>query len=206
MPGIGVGFVPDALNRAVLDEVVAVTGEEAFGCVRRLAREGGILASVSSGAALHAAPRSQPAKTPPGRRSSCSSPTRRSATSARRSLSDKVNLMVNLPPQLDATFAALADATRRSIVTRVAERERSISELAEPLSMSLPAVSKHVHVLKRAGLVSLEKRGRTTYCRLATDPLVDATDWIAEQRSFWLRQLQSLDRHLREQGERDGDD
>jgi DNA-binding transcriptional ArsR family regulator len=114
--------------------------------------------------------------------------------------------MVNLSPDLDATFAALADPTRRSIITRVAERERSISELAAPLAMSLPAVSKHVHVLERARLVSLEKRGRTTYCRLATDPLEDATAWIARQRSFWLGQLQSLDRHLRSEGTSDGDD
>lgn len=98
--------------------------------------------------------------------------------------------------QLDQTFAALSDATRRAIVARLAEGEASLSALADPFDMSLTAVSKHVRVLSDAGLVAVEKRGRTRHCRLQAAPMKDAAEWLAFYRRFWEDQFDALARHL----------
>ena len=94
---------------------------------------------------------------------------------------------------LDSTFAALSDATRREILARLARRgETSVSELAAPYNMSLPAVSKHLRVLDRAGLVAKHKDGRVHRCRLRAEPMKDAAAWIEHYRQFWETQLDSL--------------
>ena len=97
---------------------------------------------------------------------------------------------------LDTVFAALADPTRRAILARLAHGESSVSELAEPFSMSLPAVGKHLHVLEQAGLVKTEKEGRIRYCRFEPKPLREATAWLEHYRSFWEARLKALELHL----------
>jgi DNA-binding transcriptional ArsR family regulator len=98
---------------------------------------------------------------------------------------------------LDSTFAALSDATRRGILARLARRgETSVSDLAAPYKMSLPAVSKHLRVLEHAGLVSRQKDGRVHRCRLRAEPMKDAAAWIEHYRQFWEAQLDSLARYL----------
>ena len=97
---------------------------------------------------------------------------------------------------LDRTFQALADPTRRGILARLALGEVTVGELAEPLAISLPAVSKHVSVLERARLVSRRRQGRQTWCRLEPEALRRATDWLDHYRRFWGRQLDSLADYL----------
>lgn len=97
---------------------------------------------------------------------------------------------------LDRTFAALSDATRRAIVARLAHGEAPLSDLAEPFDMSLTAVSKHVRVLSDAGLVSVDKRGRTRYCRLEAEPMRYAAAWLDDYRAFWEGQFESLAKYL----------
>jgi DNA-binding transcriptional ArsR family regulator len=100
--------------------------------------------------------------------------------------------------QLSTTFAALADPTRRAILARLAQGETSVTELAQPFQMSLPAVSKHLKVLERAGLI---KRGRTAQwrpCRLEAEPLKQTAAWIEQYRRFWEESFDRLDDHLRE--------
>lgn len=103
-----------------------------------------------------------------------------------------------LMDRLSGTFAALADPTRRAILARLADGEATVTELAAPFSVSLPAISKHLKVLERAGLIA---RGRTAQwrpCRLAVAPLKDATDWLSEYRQFWEGGFDRLDDHLRD--------
>jgi DNA-binding transcriptional ArsR family regulator len=88
-------------------------------------------------------------------------------------------------PRLDAAFGALSDATRRSILAQLARGDRSISELASNFDMTLPAVSKHVRVLERAGLAVVRQEGRVRRCRLVAAPLRDAAAWIDGYRRFW---------------------
>jgi DNA-binding transcriptional ArsR family regulator len=97
---------------------------------------------------------------------------------------------------LDRTFAALADPIRREILTRLAGGEASISEIARPFSISLPAVMKHLSYLERAGLVSGEKKGRVHKFQLVAAPMQDAAEWIAAYKRFWGKQLESLARYL----------
>lgn len=106
--------------------------------------------------------------------------------------------MVNhLPATLDSTFAAISDATRRGILARLARQgETSVSELAAPYKMSLPAVSKHLRVLEHAGLVARQKDGRVHRCRLQAEPMKEAAAWIEHYRQFWEAQLDSLARYL----------
>jgi DNA-binding transcriptional ArsR family regulator len=104
--------------------------------------------------------------------------------------------MVKYSSQLDSTFGALADPTRRAILATLMLGEASITKLAEPYRMSLPAVLKHVRVLEQAGLVSQKKTGRTRYCQLAAQPLKEAQQWIAQYRQFWEGTLDSLQRFL----------
>lgn len=97
---------------------------------------------------------------------------------------------------LDSTFAALADPTRRAILRRLASGEQTVSALAEPFGMSLPAVVKHLRVLKDAGLVEQRREGRTRPCRLRAEPLRDAAEWVAAYGAFWSRRLDGLAEYL----------
>lgn len=100
--------------------------------------------------------------------------------------------------QLSATFAALADPTRRAILARLASGERSVTELAKPFEMSLPAVSKHLKVLEHAGLVSRGREAQWRPCRLDAAPLRDAADWVGRYRHLWEESFDRLDDYLRE--------
>src|SRR5271156_6737210 len=100
--------------------------------------------------------------------------------------------------RLDATFSALADPTRRAILARLASGETSVSELAEPFAMSLPAISKHLKVLQRAGLIERGREAQWRPCRLAAAPLKDASDWLEHYRRFWEESLDRLEEYLRE--------
>ena len=106
--------------------------------------------------------------------------------------------MVNNLRALDSTFAALSDATRRGILARLAEGDTSVSELAQPYDMSLPAVSKHLRVLESAGLVTRRKHGRVQRCQLIAEPMKSAAGWIEHYRRFWEGQFDSLARFLDE--------
>jgi DNA-binding transcriptional ArsR family regulator len=97
------------------------------------------------------------------------------------------------PDLLDATFAALADPTRRSILARLASGEASVSELAEPFAMSQPAISKHLKVLERAGLISRGRDAQKRPSRLEAQPLAAATAWLEEYRRFWEGSFERLD-------------
>ena len=102
---------------------------------------------------------------------------------------------------LDTTFAALGDETRRAILARLTQGETRLSDLAEPFEMSQTAVSKHVRVLSNAGLVQVEKRGRTRHCRLNAGAMREASAWLDHYRSFWTQQFGNLARHLEGQEE-----
>jgi len=97
---------------------------------------------------------------------------------------------------LSSTFAALADPTRRAILSRLTVGETSVSELAEPFAMSMPAVSKHLKVLERAGLIARSREAQWRPCRLNAMPLKEASSWIAEYRRFWTSYMSALERHL----------
>src|SRR5882757_9753109 len=97
------------------------------------------------------------------------------------------------PRHLDATFAALADPTRRAILARLASGEASVTELAEPFAMSQPAISKHLKVLERAGLISHGVDAQRRPRRLEAKPLAEATEWLENYRQFWERSFQRLD-------------
>jgi len=100
--------------------------------------------------------------------------------------------------KLDTTFSALSDPTRRSILHRLAKGERSVTELAEPFDVSLPAISKHLRVLEEAGLLVQEKEGRIRRCQLSAAPLKDAARWIERYRRFWEESFDRLDKYLRD--------
>ena len=108
--------------------------------------------------------------------------------------------------RLSATFAALADPTRRAILTRLTSGEASVSELAEPFEMSLPAVSKHLKVLERAGLITRGRAAQWRPCRLEAAPLKDAADWLEEYRRFWEESFDRLEEYLRELQEKEKTD
>ena len=93
---------------------------------------------------------------------------------------------------LDRVFSALSDRTRRALVHKLAERECSVTELAAPFAISLAAVSKHLAVLERAGLVRRRRDGRTHYCSLRPEALTDALDWISIYQQFWVQRFDSL--------------
>ena len=99
---------------------------------------------------------------------------------------------------LSATLAALADPTRRAILARLALGETSVTELAKPFEMSLPAVSKHLKVLERAGLIARGREAQWRPCRLEAGPLKEASDWIEHYRRFWEQSLDRLEAYLRE--------
>jgi len=101
--------------------------------------------------------------------------------------------MVYYSTALDRTFAALADPTRRAMLARLAQRDEvSISELAKPFTMSLPAVMKHLDVLSDAGLVKREKTGRIVACRLRAEPMRDANEWLERYQKFWNERIDRL--------------
>jgi DNA-binding transcriptional ArsR family regulator len=102
------------------------------------------------------------------------------------------------PERLDATFSALADPTRRAILARLASGETSVSELAEPFAMSMPAISKHLKVLQRAGLIERSREAQWRPCRLAPAPLKDASEWLERYRRFWEESFDRLEDYLRE--------
>jgi DNA-binding transcriptional ArsR family regulator len=102
------------------------------------------------------------------------------------------------PERLDATFAALADPTRRAILARLASGEASVMELAEPFAMSQPAISKHLKVLERAGLISRGRDAQRRPRRLEAKPLAEATAWLESYRQFWEGSSQRLDALLDE--------
>jgi DNA-binding transcriptional ArsR family regulator len=102
------------------------------------------------------------------------------------------------PERLDATFAALADPTRRAILARLASGEASVAELAAPFAMSQPAISKHLKVLERAGLISHAREAQRRPRRLEAAPLAEATEWLEGYRRFWEASFQQLDTLLDE--------
>ena len=102
------------------------------------------------------------------------------------------------PDHLSTTFAALADPTRRAILARLGSGEASVTELAEPFEMSLPAVSKHLKVLARAGLITRSREAQWRPCRLEAGPLKDAADWLEHYRRFWEQSFARLDEYLAE--------
>src|SRR6266498_2023791 len=108
--------------------------------------------------------------------------------------------------QLSLTFAALADPTRRAILARLAEGEATVNELAEPFDVTLPAISKHLKVLERAGLISRGREAQWRPCRLEADALREASEWVDRYRTFWDSSFDKLDAHLKRvmTGTRDG--
>src|SRR5437870_6645314 len=103
-----------------------------------------------------------------------------------------------MPDPLSTTFSALADPTRRAILARLASGEATVTELAEPFAMSLPAVSKHLKVLQRAGLIARGREAQWRPCRLEAAPLKDIADWVEHYRRFWDESLDQLDEYLKE--------
>jgi len=102
---------------------------------------------------------------------------------------------------LDRTFSALSDPTRRDILERLSAGPASISQLAEPIGISLPGVMKHIHILEEAKLVTTEKRGRTRECRIAPGDMGEVADWIEHYRDMWERRLDRLEAYLDQQKE-----
>jgi DNA-binding transcriptional ArsR family regulator len=118
-----------------------------------------------------------------------------------RSIVGILKNMLNHRPTLDLMFQALADPTRRVIVERLSLGPASVSELAKPLSMSLPAVVQHLHVLEASGLVRSEKVGRVRTCRIEPAALQSVERWIADRRKTWERRLDRLGEHLDPRGD-----
>lgn len=104
--------------------------------------------------------------------------------------------MVTNHRRLDLVFSALGDQTRRAILERLAHGETTVGKLAEPFDISRPAISKHLRVLERAGLVQRTRDGRISRCELDAGPMKDAAEWVEEYRRFWEDQLDSLARYL----------
>lgn len=104
--------------------------------------------------------------------------------------------------RLDNTFAALADPTRRAIMNRLAKGSAPVSELAEPFSMSLPAIHKHLGILEEAGLITSEKNGRVRTCRIQADTMRDAAVWLEKYSRFWNSKLDAFEEFLDEKKKR----
>lgn len=100
--------------------------------------------------------------------------------------------------RLDATFSALSNPTRRAILARLSKGDISVTELAHPFKVSLPAISKHLRVLERAGLLEQDKDGRVRHCHLVTRPMRDAVNWIEFHRRFWEQRFDALAEYLHE--------
>src|SRR5574341_430828 len=110
------------------------------------------------------------------------------------------------PDPISTTFAALADPTRRAILARLAGGETSVTELARPFEMTLPAVSKHLKVLERAGLIARGREAQWRPCRLDAGPLRDVAEWVEHYRRYWEESFHRLDDYLRELQERQAND
>jgi DNA-binding transcriptional ArsR family regulator len=110
--------------------------------------------------------------------------------------------MLNQATVLDRVFRAIADPTRRAIVDRLAEGEASLTELAKPFDMSLPAVHQHLRLLEESGVVVTSKQGRVRTCRLDPKVLRRAEEWFARRRAMWERRLDALDAHLARESRR----
>jgi DNA-binding transcriptional ArsR family regulator len=102
------------------------------------------------------------------------------------------------PDRLSSTFAALADPTRRAILARLASGQTSVTDLAKPFDISLPAVSKHLKVLEGAGLIARSRDAQWRPCRLQANPLRDIADWVEYYRRHWEESFEKLDRYLKE--------
>jgi DNA-binding transcriptional ArsR family regulator len=102
------------------------------------------------------------------------------------------------PDQLSTTFGALADPTRRAILARLAKGQASVTEIAEPFDMSLPAISKHLKVLEHAGLIARGREAQWRPCRLEAGPLKDVDDWVERYRRFWEQSFDRLETYLQE--------
>jgi len=107
-------------------------------------------------------------------------------------------MLTATPDPISTTFAALADPTRRAILARLASGEASVTELAAPFEMTLPAVSKHLKVLQRAGLIARSREAQWRPCKLQASPLKLVADWVGDYRKFWEERLDRLDEYLRE--------
>jgi DNA-binding transcriptional ArsR family regulator len=103
-----------------------------------------------------------------------------------------------MPDRLSSTFAALADPTRRAILARLISGETSVTQLAEPFELSMPAISKHLKVLERAGLITRGREAQWRPCRLEAAPLKDVAEWVAHYRRFWAESFDRLDEYLHE--------
>jgi DNA-binding transcriptional ArsR family regulator len=110
--------------------------------------------------------------------------------------SESADSQASIARQLDLTFGALSDATRRAILARLADGEASVGALAEPFNMSRPAISKHLRVLENAGLVRRAQDGRVSRCELDAAPMRNAAEWVGEYRQYWERQLDLLQEYL----------
>ena len=106
------------------------------------------------------------------------------------------HMVTHAARRLDASFSALSDPTRRAILLRLARGEATVSQIAAPFAISRPAVSKHLTVLNRAGLISRRRQGREVVCRLEPRPLSEAREWLDWHRTFWDRQLAQLVSHF----------
>ena len=109
-----------------------------------------------------------------------------------------IGYALTAPTGLDATFAALADPTRRAILARLTVGEASVTEIAGPFAMSQPAISKHLKVLERAGLVSRSREAQRRPCRIQAAPLAEASNWLGTYRQFWETSFNRLDDYLQE--------
>jgi DNA-binding transcriptional ArsR family regulator len=107
-------------------------------------------------------------------------------------------VIIEADERLDATFAALADPTRRAILRRLTMGEATVTEIAAPFEMTLPAVSKHLKVLERAGLIARGREAQWRPCKLEAEPLKEVADWVGEYRKFWEERFDRLNEYLRE--------
>lgn len=108
--------------------------------------------------------------------------------------------MVTISGQLDLTFGALADPTRRAILAHLAHGEATVGELARPFAVSRPAISKHLRVLERAGLVQRARDGRVSRCELDAAPMREAAEWVERYREYWEGRLDALKRYVEQEG------
>ena len=112
-----------------------------------------------------------------------------------------LNRMVNKSQQLDEAFFALSDPTRRAIVSRLAAGDATVAELAQPFRVSAPAISKHLRILERAGLLRQHREGRTRRCELLVGPLKRADEWVAKHRQFWEVHLDGFAKYVEKREE-----
>jgi DNA-binding transcriptional ArsR family regulator len=117
-----------------------------------------------------------------------------------------MSLQTAPPDALSATFSALADPTRRAILARLSSGETSVTKLAEPFAMSMPAISKHLKVLERAGLIARGREAQWRPCRLEPGPLKDVSDWLEHYRRFWEESFDRLDKYLIELKNKDSEE